>query len=378
MERPTLDSRLPMPLLIADRQRHELRPGTNVLGGIGPDAIDIADLASLPRVAIITVVRNTATTIQRLSPKIVVRLNGETLGAPTRELLEGSEIEIGGFRLRYTEASASEQGIRPAAAGTKPKASELATEVLPAVSAPGRPARLVALATGRSIRIVGTSMTLGRSEECNVVLAGRGLSRQHAVIRPDGASYAITDESTNGTFVNGERVIGNRTLQPGDILALGEEQFRFEFDEPVAVRARDAGATSVMPDMQRPALAELEITEGVEKKRTHRIDRPVCSIGRGKQNDIHLGHESVSASHASLLLKGDVWYLTDLHSANGTYVDGYRIAGERALSPGCTIRMGKVGMTFRPARGGVAAGDGTQPVGGLLRRIADVLSPHRD
>ena len=121
-----------MPLLIVDRQRHELRPGTNVLGGIGPDSLDIEDLASLPRVATITVIRNTATTIQRVSPKIIVRLNGETLDATTSELLEGAEIEIGGFRLRYTEAALTEQGSRPPAQARR-KSSELATS--PAVSA---------------------------------------------------------------------------------------------------------------------------------------------------------------------------------------------------------------------------------------------------
>lgn len=363
-----------MPVLIADRQRYELQPGANVLGGIGPDAIDITDLTSLPRVGIITVTRNASTTIQRLSPKVIVKLNGETLGAPSRELIEGSEIEIGGFRMRYSEAVIDEhQAVH--GRGVVPKASELATEVLPSISAPGRPVRLIALATGRAVKIAARELIVGRSEECDVVLAGKGLSRRHAVVRAEGGGYAVTDQSTNGTFVNGERVVGSRTLQPGDIIAFGEEQYRFEFVEDAAATARDAGATVVEPDMRRPALAELEIAGA---RRIHRIERPVCAVGRGKHNDVHIGHESVSASHASLLLKGDVWYLTDLRSANGTYVDGYRIAGERPLSSGCTVRMGKVEMIFRPARGGATVGNGTQPVGGLLRRLARVLSPHRD
>ena len=365
-----------MPILIVDDRQYPLRPGTNVLGGIGPESVDIAELISLPRVGTITVAQNGPAILQRLSPKVVIRLNGEPLGASPRELVEGAQIEIGGLRIRYSEAAVSEPASAertPGGTSRAPKASELATEVLPAVSAPGRPARLIALATGTTIRIVAREMIIGRSEECDVVLTGKGLSRRHAVIRAEGAGYIITDESTNGTFVNGELVGESRPLQPGDILAFGEEQFRFELIEAAG---RNAAATMLVPEMQRPALAEL--TERSGAKRVHRVERLVCTIGRGAHNDVHLDHESVSTSHATLLLKGDLWYLTDLRSANGTYVDGFRIAAERALSPGCTIRMGKIEMVFRPARGGAAAGNGTQPVGGLLQKLAQVLSPHRD
>ncbi len=363
-----------MPFLIADHQRYELHTGTNVLGGIGPGSVDIGELTSLPRVGTITVAGNAPTMLQRLSPKVVVRLNGEPLGASPRELLEGAEIEIGGFHIRYSAASVS-RNASPPVSQAAPKASELATEVLPSIAAPVTPARLIALATGTTIGITTREMIIGRSEECDVVLAGKGLSRRHAVIQASGAGYLVIDESTNGTFVNGELVGESSPLQSGDILAFGEEQYRFELMGTPAT-ARGAAATVVVPGMQRPALAELAERTGA--KRVHRVERLVCTVGRGTHNDVHLDDESVSTSHATLLLKGDIWYLTDLRSVNGTYVDGFRIAGERALSPGCTLRMGKVEMVFRPARGRAAAGNGTQPVGGFLRKLAQVLSPHRD
>ncbi len=369
-----------MPILITDRERCVLQIGTNVLGGIGPDAVDVAALHELPRVAVITISRDGPATIQRLSPRVVVKLGDETLGAVARELRDGSEIAVGGFRLRYS--TAEPEVI--ASSKVKPKASELATEVLPAVSPPGRPARLIELTTGKIIAVAARELTVGRSEECDVVLTGKGLSRRHALIRADGTSYAVTDESTNGTFVNGERVVGSRLLKPGDILAFGEEQYRFEFAEPVGTGRRVPDATAVVQGVEppTPALAELEIIEGTQAGTIHRITRRVSAIGRGKQNDVHIAHESVSTSHASLMLKGDAWYVTDLRSANGTYVDGYRVAGERALPAGCRVRMGKIEMTFRPHVGAGGAGgeaNGTRVVGdGILRRLAEVLSPPRD
>lgn len=366
-----------MPILIAGRERCVLKAGTNVLGGVGTDAVDISDLASLPRVAVITIAGDGTVLIQRLSSRIVVKLAGETLGAVPRELRDGAEIEVGGLRLGY-DAATSEAGAAPS---PTPKASELATEVLPAVSAPGRPARLVELTTGTVISIAAREMTVGRSEECDLVLSGKGLSRRHALIRADGSSYVVSDESTNGTFVNGERVTGRRALVPGDIVAFGEAQYRFEFVEPAEASRRAPDATAVARGVQAPApvLAELEITEGPGAGTVHRLTRSVCSIGRGRQNDVHVAHESVSTSHASLLLKGDTWCLTDLHSANGTYVDGYRVAGERVLSAGCSLRLGKVEMTFRPVGRVAVVANGTRVVeDGLLRRIARVLAPPRD
>ena len=363
-----------MPVLLTDSEQCVLGVGTHAVGGIGTDAVALEALADLPRVAVITISADGSSSIQRLTPRIVVKLGGVTLGATPRELPDGSQIEIGTLRLRYSVAT-------PANAASKPKPSALATEVLPAMSAPGRLARLVELATGRSIPVTARELTVGRGEDCDVVLSGRGLSRRHALIRTAGATWAVADESINGTFVNGERVAGARPLAAGDIIAFGEEQFRFEFVEPAGARPPIPAATAVLRGVKHdaPVLAELEVIDGPAGGSVHRITRRVCAIGRGSQNDVSIVHDSVSSSHASLMLKGDTWYLTDLRSANGTYVDGYRVAGERALPAGCTLRMGKVEMRFQPRTTQRASANGTRVLGGgILRRLVNALSPERD
>ena len=47
--------------------------------------------------------------------------------------------------------------------------------------------------------------------------------------------------------------------------------------------------------------------------------------------DVRVLDESISGAQATLLRKGDTWYEVALRSVNGTFVDGYRVAGERAL-----------------------------------------------
>jgi pSer/pThr/pTyr-binding forkhead associated (FHA) protein len=63
----------------------------------------------------------------------------------------------------------------------------------------------------------------------------------------------------------------------------------------------------------------------------------------------------VSATHATLLRKGTAWFVVDLRSANGTFVDGLRIAGERELTSGSRLKLGRVELMFRALDGGAEA-----------------------
>jgi hypothetical protein len=71
-------------------------------------------------------------------------------------------------------------------------------------------------------------LTIGRHETCDVVLSGRGVSRQHARVFFRDGSWMLQDlESTNGTTVNGVRV-GRYELRPGDRLLLGDEHLTID------------------------------------------------------------------------------------------------------------------------------------------------------
>jgi pSer/pThr/pTyr-binding forkhead associated (FHA) protein len=103
------------------------------------------------------------------------------------------------------------------------------------------------------------------------------------------------------------------------------------------------------------------------------VTRAVSAIGRTEENDIVIDDESVSSSHATLLLKAGAWYVVDLRSANGTYVDGYRVAAERMLSAGSVLTIGQVKMIFMPASQGSAEAHGTQPLSGMFRQLAKLI-----
>jgi len=94
-------------------------------------------------------------------------------------------------------------------------------------SAPrGRP---VLVAEGKRVAIGPHGAVIGRSRECDVVLADGNVSRRHAELRPAAGGWSITDlGSTNGVKVNGRPVHGAYPVAPGDHIEVGTVDVRFE------------------------------------------------------------------------------------------------------------------------------------------------------
>jgi pSer/pThr/pTyr-binding forkhead associated (FHA) protein len=76
----------------------------------------------------------------------------------------------------------------------------------------------------QQLPLSGTRLTIGRGEQADLCLTDAGLSRIHASINRDHQRVWVLDEgSTNGTFVNGQRVTANgMPLQDGDQISLGD------------------------------------------------------------------------------------------------------------------------------------------------------------
>jgi len=74
---------------------------------------------------------------------------------------------------------------------------------------------------------LGATARIGRSEENDICIQSRGLSRQHAVITATAGGFTLRDlESQNGTTVNGAPVT-EHALAEGDVIAVGEARLRF-------------------------------------------------------------------------------------------------------------------------------------------------------
>jgi pSer/pThr/pTyr-binding forkhead associated (FHA) protein len=77
--------------------------------------------------------------------------------------------------------------------------------------------------TGHTFTLGGDPVVIGREgPTAKFVIADPAVSRRHAQISRQGDGHMIEDlNSTNGTFINAQRVVGAVPLAPGDLIELG-------------------------------------------------------------------------------------------------------------------------------------------------------------
>jgi len=141
-----------------------------------------------------------------------VKVNGRRIERDLA-LSPGDRVVLGDYQLRFeSEATGS-----------------MAGEEDVEVEAP-LPARLVMLtapAPGAEFALARLPTRLGRSEDIDVTVNHRSISREHAEFFSIDGALAIKDlDSANGVRVNGEDV-GEATLEDGDVLEFGQVRFRY-------------------------------------------------------------------------------------------------------------------------------------------------------
>jgi pSer/pThr/pTyr-binding forkhead associated (FHA) protein len=397
-----------MSFLIADQERYALRPGRNTLGGRGPDAVALTVLAGLAPAAVITIRPDGTAVIQRIAAAVIVKVDGGPLGAMPHPLSKGARLSVGPARLIYAETAPDRESAEETGTSASEDIPGTPTEVIEVMPVPVVGGRLIELGTGCVYPVPRDGLVIGRGPECDISVDDPGVSRRHAVVKPGRSGFTVADESANGTFVNGARMTGAQTLKHGDVLGIGTEEFRVDVDaapftsvfqtpsaaqveliggmpepDPLGLASSRRRPTRPAPAPPAPlltpvppvssALAVLEVARGPLAGKVFRIERPVCAIGRGEQNDVRLNDASVSSSHATLLLKRGTWYVVDLQSANGTYVDGYRVATERALPDSGSLRAGDIVMRFRLMTARRESPSATRGAGGIWKKITKLL-----
>jgi pSer/pThr/pTyr-binding forkhead associated (FHA) protein len=91
----------------------------------------------------------------------------------------------------------------------------------------------------RQIQLSGPEAQIGRLKGSTIRINANDVSRRHCRLRITPALVTVRDlGSSNGTYVNGKPITGERPLKPGDRLQVGRVQFLIEYqpsDEPIDV-----------------------------------------------------------------------------------------------------------------------------------------------
>ena len=164
-------------------------------------------------------------------------------------------------------------------------------------------------------------VTLGRAEDNDIVVNSMIVSRHHATLEltPNGYEIVIIPGATNTLTCQGRPVIERQTLAHGDVL-------RIDSDMP---------GLMVSMTYQSPLQASAKIPHTVKFGEKEKL-----TLGRDTSNDIVLDTPNVSRYHAQMTRVGRRYYITDLRSANGTFVNDTRVEGDVWLNPQDTIRIG--------------------------------------
>jgi pSer/pThr/pTyr-binding forkhead associated (FHA) protein len=223
-------------------------------------------------------------------------------------------------------------------------------------------------------RVTG-QLNVGRGDEAEILLLDDHISRKHASLKlVDGVVWLKDLRSANGTFVNGERLIGGCRLYHGDEVSFDTLNFqligrgrdltpvhRHESATDVAlIRAAasssidttefsivdpDSEMPLVVPDSTETGAFLLGVSDPITG-RTFRTGIGTTTIGRDAQCDVVIPDSTVSARHAEIVVRPETTTITNLMATNGTRVNGTQIQNAQ-LVDGDQLRIGQVSLVFK-------------------------------
>jgi ABC transport system ATP-binding/permease protein len=245
---------------------------------------------------------------------------------------------------------------------------------------------------GESYALKSAEVVIGRDSGVDIQIDSPGVSRRHARLVQEGDGYRVEDlGSSNGTFVNGQRLSGAHLLKHGDQIGLGlSVSLEYQVDQPVGqatmlegptvestllesappaetgVNIRTAmgkstvqdkwasqvnhppgvGATMIS-DEPLPAQAsttpQLSVTIAGGKARSYPLTQAEVTIGRAEDNQIVIDTRIVSRRHARLVRMDGGYLLEQLPEAsNPLLLDGRPLNKTRLLQHGDTLRIGSL------------------------------------
>jgi pSer/pThr/pTyr-binding forkhead associated (FHA) protein len=219
----------------------------------------------------------------------------------------------------------------------------------------------------------------GRLGSLEIVLDDSSVSRRHAEIRITQHGWRVKDlGSTNGTSVNGKKLDPSveRLLLRGDKVTISVFEIEVvEANSPAEPETKDLPREK---ERQEPAAVEMTIAVGAriqsplanlarlkhaqprlvmatkERRAVFEIVKAEAIVGRDPASDVVIDHGTVSKRHAEVRLLDGTFYVRDLGTVNGTFVEGSAVVGAAApLKSNQTVRFGTVSCLFltRPPEG---------------------------
>jgi Protein of unknown function (DUF3662)/FHA domain len=181
--------------------------------------------------------RNLLSELQEYLAEHARREQYALLSGPRVQMETDADLDVGEFGIATRmvqpekgkrEAELPPEQLEPGATMIYKPTTPPPTEAVSAAELGMEPEVVTLSFDGTRHEVTKRSVVLGRSRDCDLQLTDANVSRRHAEVRQEGASYWIVDlGSTNGMEVNGKRV-KRAKLQAGDKITLGSTEITFD------------------------------------------------------------------------------------------------------------------------------------------------------
>lgn len=197
---------------------------------------------------------------------------------------------------------------------------------------------------GAIYELENDEITIGRGSRNNIVIRDDEVSREHCRLVRLMDDYEVVDlNSSNGTFVNGQRVVGSWLLQPGSIIELGDtitleyERLNYKFPPfPSETRSLSDRADEDEINLKH----YLMMTIGPSVGHTFPLNDVIITIGRDLSNDIVIQDPEISRYHLRLRRQKHGYSAEDMGSTNGTFLNNLPLEAPQLLESDDVLKLG--------------------------------------
>lgn len=211
------------------------------------------------------------------------------------------------------------------------------------------------------VPLIRDEITIGRKDGNTIRLTEWNVSRRHARLLRTGdngrPTVLLEDlDSYNGVRLNGDHIHGRCTVQPGDLIQIGDYSLALRVDAPedgdaktrvdstpsALERDLDTYQAELLPSDEH---ARMVVVSSNLASETFHVDRREIIVGRVQDNDVVVNHRSISRNHAKIIVQNGSFTIVDLGSSNGVRVNGDDY-GTATLINGDIIELGHVKLRF--------------------------------
>lgn len=200
--------------------------------------------------------------------------------------------------------------------------------------------------------------TIFGREKGDILIDDSEVSSTHCQIQCIDATYHIFDmNSTNGTFVNSERIVKAK-LSDGDTVTIGSTSFRFTMKKENEVRnvatifqtkaSRDTSSivdTLIESELRSTQSRAITMKIAYKNGKTENVTLKQRLIYVGRASSFGHFDQDSEISRKHLLIKlndnGEI-FIEDQGSTNGTHLNGKKISGMHLVTPEDEVRVGGV------------------------------------